>query len=84
MVAGSGLAADGAPRLRLSGEAESSLSEERSLPEAGEGPFFARFDPPGSWPIGDYRVVLLSGDRELAFWELTIRAEGASIPAAAE
>lgn len=83
-VTGSGLASAGAPRLQLSGATEPAILEERSLVVTADRPSFARFDPVGSWPLGTYRVVLLSGAQELAFWELEIRADGASIPAVAE
>ncbi len=84
-VEGSGLAAAARDlRLRLTGTTEPPIEQERGLAARGERLLPLRFDPEGAWPLGPYRVTLLAGERELAAWELEIRAGGESTPVATE
>jgi len=84
MVYGHGESEPAGVRLRLTGDGSPAIDE--ALPVALAPPEGAllRFDPDGSWPVGDYRLSLTAGDREAAFWELAIRAEGATAEAVAE
>lgn len=84
-VEGSGLAAGASGlRLRLTGTTEPPIEQERALAARGDRLAPLRFDPAGVWPLGAYRVTLVAGERELATWELEIRAGGESTPVATE
>lgn len=69
-------------RLRLAGATVPAVEREQAIALASGPAVATRFDPPGAWPLGAYRVILVEGTRELAAWELEIRAEGA--PAAGQ
>lgn len=84
-VEGSGLAAVATQlRLRLTGTVEPPVDQTRSLVALGDRLAPLRFEPTGLWPLGPYRVTLLAGEREVAAWELEIRAGGESTPVATE
>lgn len=84
LVYGRGDFAPAQVRLRLTGAGSPAVDEVLPVAPAPPEGALLRFDPDGSWPVGDYRLSLTVGDREAAFWELAIRPEGATAQAVGE
>lgn len=84
LVYGRGDAQPAHLRLRSAGEGSTAVDEVLPVPPVPPEGAPLRFDPEGSWPVGDYRLSLTVGDREVAFWELAIRTEGAATEAIPE